>query len=92
MDKDEEGRWTAFFIDFTFEEPPTASYEHLLTPQDYFYDPVSGSKEAVSALGGLTNWPYDAPGCLDFTTEVSVWPNTFPYEDCAGVDCYGTLL
>ena len=24
--------------------------------------------------------------------QVSIWPNTFPYEDCAGTECYGTLL
>ena len=26
-------------------------------------------------------------GFLDFTTEVSVWPNTFPYEECSGEAC-----
>ena len=36
--------------------------------------------------------PKDMPGMLEFTTEVSVWPNTFPYEDCVGTECYGTLL
>jgi hypothetical protein len=36
--------------------------------------------------------PKDQPGMLEFTSEVSVWPNTFPYEDCHGTDCYGTLL
>ena len=41
---------------------------------------------------GLKTWPIVEPGCLDFTTEVSIWPNTFPYEECFGTDCYGTLL
>jgi PhoPQ-activated pathogenicity-related protein len=41
---------------------------------------------------GLGNWPFDPPGCMDFTTEVSIWPNTFPYEECTGEECYGTLL
>lgn len=36
--------------------------------------------------------PVDAPGQLDFTTEVSVWPNTFPYEDCYAESCSGELL
>jgi PhoPQ-activated pathogenicity-related protein len=40
----------------------------------------------------LEGLPHDLPGRLEFTTEVSVWPNTFPYEDCSGVDCKGTLL
>lgn len=40
----------------------------------------------------LYQWPVDRPGCLEFTTEVSVWPNTFPYEDCHGEGCYGVLI
>ena len=68
MDADPSGKWTAFFIDFTFDTEPTL---------------------ATDSLG---NWPYDEPGQLDFTTEVSIWPDTFPYEDCHGADCYGTLL
>lgn len=46
-----------------------------------------------SAFGGkLGTWPVNKPGCLDFTTEVSIWPDTFPFEECFGVDCYGSLL
>lgn len=40
----------------------------------------------------LYSWPVGRRGELEFTSEVSVWPNTFPYEDCYGTDCYGTLL
>jgi hypothetical protein len=36
--------------------------------------------------------PMDLPGRLEFTTEVSVWPNTFPYKDCHGEACRGTLV
>ena len=69
MDADSDGRWIAFFIDFTFE---------VIQP--------------VPESGGLGNWPYDTPGALDFTTEVSIWPNSFPFEESYGEDCYGTLL
>ena len=31
--------------------------------------------------------PIDKPGRLEFTTQVSVWPNTFPYPDCTGTGC-----
>ncbi len=41
---------------------------------------------------GLQGLPYDKPGQLEFTTEVSVWPNTFPYPDCNGDTCDGKLL
>jgi len=36
--------------------------------------------------------PVDKPGRLEFTTQVSIWPNTFPYEACEGVGCTGELL
>ena len=31
-------------------------------------------------------------GLLEFTTGVSVVPDMFPYEDCMGEDCLGTLV
>jgi hypothetical protein len=48
-----------------------------------------GSDLKHADVGGL---PYDKPGQLDFTTEVSIWPNTFPYPDCNGESCQGVLL
>jgi PhoPQ-activated pathogenicity-related protein len=37
-------------------------------------------------------WPVDRAGCLEFTTEVSISPNTFPYDDCYLETCDGPLL
>ena len=37
-------------------------------------------------------WPVGEEGVMDFTTTVSVVPNTFPYPDCSGEECYGQLL
>ena len=48
--------------------------------------------EKPSPPAGLGTWPLLEPGCLDFTTEVSIWPDTFPYEECYGAGCTGTLL
>ena len=36
--------------------------------------------------------PKDRKGQMEFTTEVSVVPDVFPYHDCHGIECYGTLL
>jgi hypothetical protein len=71
MDAAEDGSWTGFFIDFTFEK---------------------GEKASSSPSSGLGTWPVDSPGSLDFTTEVSIWPDTFPFEECYGEECKGTLL
>ena len=38
------------------------------------------------------HWPVGQAGVMDFTSTVSVVPNTFPYEDCSGVECIGSLL
>jgi len=35
--------------------------------------------------------PHDLVGRLMFTTEVSVWPQTFPYADCSGTACGNEL-
>lgn len=39
--------------------------------------------------GGL---PFDKPGHLEFTSEVSIFPNFFPFDDCHGSSCYGDLV
>lgn len=58
------------------------------------------SSAATTGLGSSTStdddfdfggFPSDAAGFMEFTSEVSVWPNTFPYEDCYGEDC-GTRM
>ena len=36
--------------------------------------------------------PRDKPGRLEFTTQVSVLPNAFPYDDCHLDTCKGVLL
>ena len=57
-----------------------------------FEKPSAPSATAPAVKGGLGTWPVNQPGCLDFTTEVSIWPDTFPFEECSGTGCYGTLL
>ena len=58
----------------------------------YFIDVKYKDPREVDSSLKADILPKDMPGQLEFTTEVSVWPNTFPYEDCQGADCYGTLL
>ena len=37
-------------------------------------------------------WPIGCDGIYDFTTTVSIIPNTFPYSDCYSKECYGHLV
>lgn len=50
----------------------------------FFVDMIYESQEV--------GWPVGRPGEMEFTTEVSIVPNTFPYPPCKGVDCKGTLV
>ena len=56
---------------------------------DVTYEKLDEVKEGD---GRAFPWPKDMPGRLEFTTEVSVIPNTFPYEDCEGEGCAGELV
>lgn len=55
----------------------------------------SGDKKdrrAPTGPGGvIPPIPHDLRGRLDSTTEVSVWPDTFPYADCTGRGCGNSL-
>ena len=37
------------------------------------------------------DWPLDYRK-LDFTTQAAIVPNVFPFPDCHGSDCLGTLV
>mmetsp|Transcript_9936 Transcript_9936/g.14975 ORF Transcript_9936/g.14975 Transcript_9936/m.14975 type:complete len:531 (+) Transcript_9936:42-1634(+) len=67
---------------------------HMTAPDDgryvaYFIDVKYKARDDKLGRSGM---PKDLPGRLEFTSAVSVWPNTFPYEDCEGAGCKGTLL
>ena len=47
---------------------------------------------SISFNSTTKDWPIGLDGVMDFTTTVSVLPNSFPYPDCQGEDCYGTLV
>lgn len=49
-------------------------------------------REIINAEFGGSVFPHDFGKFFDFTTEVSVWPNTFPYEECFGETCGVRLL
>ena len=53
-----------------------------------FYVSLSFNSTSTSSF----EWPLGHEGVMDFTTTVSVVPNDFPYPDCFGEECMGTLL
>jgi hypothetical protein len=72
-----DGRWVAFLLDFKFINKhafPTSAAEKQVTLKE----------NPEQSWGGF---PHDFGRFFEFTTQVSVWPNTFPYADCTGEDC-----
>ena len=46
----------------------------------------------VSVHFDVTTGVADGDGSMEFSTTVSVVPNDFPYPECFGADCLGTLV
>jgi len=90
-----DGSWTAFFIDIKYHNPNGAPFnvEEVrkgMNPRDKSRQTTASKlREVFPDFGGF---PQDVLGFYEFTTEVSVWPNTFPYEDCESMDCGVTLV
>ena len=72
-----DGRYVGFLIDVKYKELPGMST----------FTPIFDRKHK-----GNKHLPVDKPGRLEFTTEVSIWPNTFPYADCSGTGCTGHMV
>jgi PhoPQ-activated pathogenicity-related protein len=72
-----DGRWVAFFIDVQFN---STAAEYASMPTFHLQD-----EDGVS-------WPIDPPGTFEFTSGVSILPNTYPFPPCSGAGCYGTLV
>ena len=47
-----------------------------------FIDVTYKQEDDELGFGPHGGFPYTKPGHLEFTTEVSVWPQEFPYDDC----------
>jgi len=89
--------WTEVILEPEVSADGVRRYRaHMDAPTDgryvaYFID-IKYEKIDFNPEKKVKGLPYDKPGQLDFTTEVSVWPNTFPYSECYGESCRGTLL
>ena len=43
-------------------------------------------------VDGNLGWPFDSYGIFELSTECMVSNNTFPFADCSGASCNGTLV
>jgi len=89
-----DGKFAAFFIDFKFvnkhaypvDVDYTEGYKNMI--RDPERHPLDFTRK-FPAFGGF---PHDFGRFFEFTTEVSVYPDTFPYADCHGATCSGRVV
>lgn len=92
FDAPEDGRWVAFMIDFKFHN---TNIEAGLDPKDLNAiwkaspDTPAGkiALEYSRYFESFGGFPHDFGHFFEFTTEVSVFPDTFPYPECSGTAC-----
>jgi len=65
---------------------------HREAPMDGRYTAFFVNLQFNSTVSNSKGWPVALPGSLEFTTTVSVVPDEFPYMDCTGNGCLGSLL
>ena len=41
---------------------------------------------------GDRGYPFGEDGVFEFTSAISIVPDTFPAEDCTGAECLGSLV
>jgi len=70
-------------IDFKFDDPNGLEYDTVKELKKMTKKSSNKVKPNVY-FGGI---PEDLGGYFQFTTEVAVWPNKFPYADCHGSTC-----
>jgi len=94
VDTPTDGTWTAFFIDIKYVNKHAQIMDLESMAKSIKRDPAQQTlREKVShILPDFDGLPHDFGGFFEFTTEVSVWPNTFPYPDCSGVSCGDRLV
>jgi len=94
VDAPGDGRWVAFFLDFKFVN------KHAV-PNDYHKDFenaefLKGFPEKdlsfTRKFPEFGGFPHDFGRFFEFTTEVSVWPTSYPYADCYLEGCNGPIV
>lgn len=91
LDAPDDGRWVAFFIDVKFVNKHSYPVDLQAWKKSMDIKPTTpASKIAVEFdryFDNFGGFPHDFGRFFEYTTEVSIMPNVFPYPDCSGVEC-----
>jgi len=74
------------------QDPPSDGRWTAFFVDLQFDGPKPNSSPSFRPLKDVQGWPIGHDGTYEFTTEVSIVPDTFPYEDCYAESCYSHLL
>ncbi len=91
VDAPTDGSWVAHFIELKFVNKharvDTVLVSDLVKDMTYSAEKFERSKDFSRVFPEFGGFPKDLGRFFDFTTEVSVFPDTFPYPDCTGEAC-----
>ena len=84
LERNKDGTWTA-----AMDVDPSGKWTAFFVHMEY-----EGPQQEDAAVAGRRrlDWPISSDGRYQATTTVSIIPNTFPFADCHGDDCLGTLV
>lgn len=84
-----DGRYVAFMIDIKYINPNAFHMDPLKMVNNMkSYSHEEKRPHIMDKFGfDFGGFPHDFGKFFEFTTEVSVFPDTFPYEDCQGTAC-----
>lgn len=93
----EDGTWVAHMIEIKYVNPNARTNDLTVTMEELMegLPPAYESKYPKEVSEQLSRkifpdfggFPKDFGRFYDFTTEVSVFPDTFPYPECTGAEC-----
>lgn len=95
IDAPDDGRWVAYFIDIKFVNKNAVPIDIQKFYKERIVNTEKPGARLTEKFTGFDNFggfPHDFGKFFEFTTEVSVFPDTFPYEDCSGASCGSRLL
>jgi hypothetical protein len=90
-----DGTWTAFLVDIKYVNKHAGPFDwegakKSITRKNEDKNTVAAKlREVFPDFGGI---PHDFGQFFEFTSQVSIIPNTFPYPDCSGASCGETLV
>ena len=86
LQRGEDGNWTARM------QPPADGKWAAFFVHFEFEGPKQDGMGTFQRSRRLLDWPVSIDGRYQMTTSVSVIPQTYPFEDCHGEGCLGSLV